>query len=152
MKNIKIKSINLKNKIVQYEKIITEKDLIINKEKIKNDDLRQLENIQNNVVGNDKIKELEEEIKLFRKYYNFLPDEKLIVIKFISVDQQIICDIIAKDTDLFSKIEVDLYSKNEKYKLTENYFLVNERKINKNLSLRDNKIKNNDVLTLCAID
>ena len=74
------------------------------------------------------------------------------MIKFISVDQQIICDIIAKDTDLFSKIEVDLYSKNEKYKLTENYFLVNERKINKNLSLRDNKIKNNDVLTLCAID
>ena len=74
------------------------------------------------------------------------------MIKFISVDQQIICDIIAKDTDLFSKIEVDLYSKNEKYKLTENYFLVNERKINKNLSLRDNKIKNNDVLTLCVID
>ena len=74
------------------------------------------------------------------------------MIKFISVDQQIICDIIAKDTDLFSKIEVDLYSKNEKYKLTENYFLENERKINKNLSLRDNKIKNNDVLTLCAID
>ena len=74
------------------------------------------------------------------------------MIKFISVDQQIICDIIAKDTDLFSKIEVDLYSKNEKYKLTENYFLENERKINKNLSLRDNKIKNNDVLTLCVID
>ena len=74
------------------------------------------------------------------------------MIKFISVDQQIICDIIAKDTDLFSKIEVDLYSKNEKYKLTENYFLENERKINKNLSLRDKNIKNNAVLTLCVID
>ena len=98
------------------------------------------------------MEELEDEIKLFRKYYNFLPEEKLITINFISVDQELNCVVIAKNTDIFSKIETDLYNKNEKYKLTENYFLVNGKKINRHFTLKDNKIKNKDTITLCVID
>ena len=81
-----------------------------------------------------------------------MPEEKLITINFISVDQQLNCVMIAKNTEVFTKIEADLYNKNEKYKLTENYFLVGGKKINRNFTLKDNKIKNNDVITLCVID
>ena len=151
------KKINqLEKRINELEKIIEEKDKNINKQKIKNDELdkkiKELLNLQKNIAGKDKIKELEDEIKLFRKFYNFLPEEKLITINFISVDQQLNCVMIAKNTEVFTKIETDLYNKNEKYKLTENYFLVGGKKINRNFTLKDNKIKNNDVITLCVID
>ena len=112
--------------------------------------IKELFNSHKNI--DDKMEELEDEIKLFRKYYNFLPEEKLITINFISVDQELNYVVIAKNTDLFAKIEVDLYNKNEKYKLTENYFLVNGKRINRNITLKDNKIKNKDVITLCIID
>ena len=122
--------------------------------KIKNDELEKKIKVLFDSHKNidDKMEELEDEIKLFRKYYNFLPEEKLITINFISVDQELNCVMIAKNTDLFAKIEVDLYNKNEKYKLTENYFLVNGKKINKHFTLKDNEIKNKDTITLCVID
>ena len=41
-----------------------------------------------------------------------------------------------------------LYDKYPKYLESENYFLVNAIKINKQKTLEQNKIKNNDVLTL----
>ena len=41
-----------------------------------------------------------------------------------------------------------LYDKYPKYLESENYFLVNAKKINKQKTLEQNKIKNNDVLTL----
>ena len=113
------------------------------KKKIK---LSQKKRIQN------RLKELEEEIKLFRKYYNFSDEEKLISIKIISIDQQINYNTIAKNSEIFSKIEFDLYNKYEKYKFNENYFLVGGRKINRNLNLKDNNIKTDDIITLCKIE
>ena len=50
------------------------------------------------------------------------------------------------------KIETILYNNYPKYKDTENYFLVNGKKINRNKTIEENKIKNNDVLTLNIID
>ena len=45
-----------------------------------------------------------------------------------------------------------LYRKFPEYKETENYFLVNGKKINKYKTIEENNIKNNDVLTLNIID
>ena len=88
----------LENRIKELEKIIEEKDKNINKVKIKNDELdkkiKELFNSHKNI--DDKMEELEDEIKLFRKYYNFLPEEKLITINFISVDQQLNYVVIEK--------------------------------------------------------
>ena len=72
----------------------------------------------------------------------------MILIKFISVNQEINFNIIAKNTEIFSKIEVILYEKYPKYVDSENFFLVNGNRINRHRSLKDNKIKNNDVITL----
>jgi len=104
-----------------------------------------LENISNN---NNKKNELENEIKLFKSYCKFSEKEKLISIQFISVNKKINFNIIAKNTDKFSKIEAILYEKYPKYDNSKNFFLVNGNKINKNKSLKDNKIKNNDIITL----
>jgi len=92
--------------------------------------------------------ELENEIKLFRKYNNFSEGEKLISIQIISAEQDIDYSLITKNTEKFSKIEDLLYEKYPKYVETENYFIVNGNKINRNKNLEANNIKNNDIITL----
>ena len=136
----------LENKIKKLELIIKEKDNIIDNK------IKELENISNNnIEKTNKIKELEKEIEKYKKYC-LLPGEKLINIKFISIDQTIDFIIVAKNTDNFAKLETSLYEKYPNYKDTENYFLVNGKKLNRHRTLEENKIKDNDILTLGVID
>jgi len=124
----------------------------MNEVKEKNEDLnkkiKELENKLNNVSKNNDIIELENEIKLFKSYYNFSEDEKLIKINFISGSQDINYSIITKNTENFSKLEIPLYKKYPKYLDSENYFIVNGNKVNRNRTLIQNNIKNNDIITL----
>ena len=141
----------LENNIKEMEIKLKEKERIINEEKIKNEKPKieiekELENKFNN-----KILELENEINKLKVYF-ISPGEKLITIKFISVDQTINFSTYAKINDNFSKIENILYNNYPNYKETENYFLANGNIINKYKTLEENKIKNNDVLTLNKID
>ena len=136
----------LENKIIKLELIIKEKDNIINKY----NKMKEIKNITNNNDIN-KIKELEKEIKKYKNYF-LLPGEKLITIKFNSIDRKINFNIIAKNTDNFAKLEAFLYEKYPKYQDTDNYFLVNGKKLNRNRTLEENKIKDNDILTLGFID
>ena len=140
----------MENIIKELKNQLIEKDKLLKGEKIKNDSLNKKikEIISNDEIKENKIKELENEIKLFRTYYNFSSNEKLISIKFISGNQDIDFPVITKNTDYFTKIEQILYEKYPKYKDSENYFLVNGNILNKNRTLEENKIKNNDVLTL----
>jgi len=146
-----------KNKINELENIIKElknqlieKDKLLKEEKIENDNLNKKvkEIMSNDKIKTNKIIDLENEIKLFRTYYHFSSNEKLISIKFFSIYQDIDFPVITKNIDHFTKIEKILYKKYPKYKNSENYFLVNGSIINKNRTLEENKIKNNDVLTL----
>ena len=41
-----------------------------------------------------------------------------------------------------------LYEKYPKYKSSKNYFLVNKTKIDRNMTLEENKIRNNEILTI----
>ena len=129
---------NLEIKLIEKDKLIID----LNKR------IKELENISNNKINTNNIIDLENEIKLFRTYYKLNDNEKLISIKFISGNQDIDFTVIAKNTDVFSTIEKMLYDKYPKYLESENYFLVNAIKINKQKTLEQNKIKNNDVLTL----
>ena len=108
--------------------------------------IKEFENISNKQINN--IKELENEIKLFRKYYHFSEGEKLISIKFISGDQDIDYSTITKNTEKFSKIEALLYDKFPKYIESENYFIFNGNRINRNKTIQENNINNNDIITL----
>ena len=77
---------DLENKIIKLELIIKEKDNIITEY----NKIKELKNISNNNFENsERIKELEKELEKY-KAYCLLPGEKLLTIKFISIDQEII--------------------------------------------------------------
>ena len=82
-----------RNKITLLEENIRNLEIKLNEEIIKNDKLnkriKDLEAISNYYNEANNILELENEIKLFRSYYNFASSEKLISIKFISGNQDI---------------------------------------------------------------
>ena len=153
-KDYKIKE--LEKYIKELELKLEEKDIIIKEEKLKNENLnKKIKELQNFPDCNsqiNKIMELEDEIILFRKYYNFSKGEKLISIKFVSVEKDVDYSLITKNTERFPKIESILYEKYPKYMETENIFLTGGNKINRFRSLEDNKIKNGDILVIKAID
>jgi hypothetical protein len=80
------------------------------------------------------------------------PEEKLLTIKLISIDQTINFITVAKNTDNFAKLENFLYEKYPKYKETENYFLFNGKILNKHKTLDESKINDNDIITLGSFD
>ena len=147
-KDYKNKINELENKIIKLELIIKEKDNIINEYK-QNKEIKNITNNNNNYIN--KIKELEKEIEKYKNYC-LLPGEKLITIKFISIDQSINFEKKKKKTDNIRKLEKSLYEKYPKYKDTDNYLLVNGKKLNRNRTLEENKIKDNDILTLGVFD
>ena len=147
---------HLENYIKELENKVREKDNIIKEEKIKNENLNKklkgMENNSNNFTLNNRLLELENELNLFKSYC-LSPGEKLISVQFVSVDQNINnFKVIVKNTDNFSKLEDILYKKFPKYKDTDNYFIGNGKRINRNRTLEENKIKNNDILTLSIND
>ena len=103
----------LKKNIDELEIQLKEKDKLLKEEKEKNDNLKT-KILENEILSNDKSKklnitDLENEIKLFRDYYHFSSNEKLISIKFISCKQDIDFTLITKNTEAFTKIEQMLY-------------------------------------------
>ena len=94
--------------------------------------------------------ELENEIKLFRKYYRFYEGEELISIKFVSVEKDVDFSLITKNTEIFSKIEHILYEKYPKYIESENVFLAGGNRINRYSTLEKNKIKNGDIIIIAV--
>jgi len=134
----------LENKTKKLELIIKEKDSKINNLEIK---IKEFKNKLNNNNYIYRIKELENEIEKYKNYC-LLPGEKLITIKFISTDQSINFNTFAKKNDHFAKLEFSLYEHYPQYKDTETFFLVNGIKVNKHRTLEENKIKDNDILTL----
>ena len=104
-----------------------------------------------NIEYNNKILELKNQINQLKSYF-LSPGENLISIKFTSCDQNINFSTFAKPNDNFTKIENILYDNYPNYREFENYFLVNGHKINRNKTIEQNKIKNNDIITLNKID
>jgi len=125
-----------KKKISNLENYIKELEIKLKKKEKENNSL------------NDRILKLENELNKFKSYCLF-PGEKLIAVKFISTDQIINnFTAIVKNTDRFSKLEELLYEKYQNYRESNNYFIINGSKVKKNMTLEENNIKNNDLLTL----
>ena len=77
----------------------------------------------------------------FKDNNNLFEGGKPVVINFVSDDQQINWTIICSSKMKFYNVEGQLYEKYPQYKEGEkNFFLFNEKKINKYESLEDNEI------------
>jgi len=100
------------------------------------------------------IKDKNEEIKNLKSRFPFElgENEKLMSVIFISPNQKIHYSIICKNTDQFTKIETQLYKEYPDCGDLENYFVVNGVKINKYKSLKENNIKNSDIIIMHVFD
>jgi len=141
----------------------------LNEEKLKNNDLVQInnqlekelneiKNKQTNFNLNQKNDEIEivklykkiEELneKLARYPFELLKGEKMITIIFTSVDNKIHYSMICKNSDIFTKLETELYKIYPEYIDKNNFFISKGERINKYKSLEQNNIHHNDIIML----
>ena len=101
----------------------------------------------------EKDKEMKElKLKLSRFPLILEEGEAMMIVTFISSDQQLHYSVLCKNTDEFYKIEGLLYKEYPGYAENENYFLVDGQKINKYKTLEQNGIKNNSQIILIKIE
>ena len=148
------------NKNENNEKKINE---LINKNQLLIEKIKELEsksnfsnykNIKedNNNSYKEKVINLLDEINelKIKRPIEILPGEKLISVIFQTSD--FLRYIICKDSDTFAKVENLLYQKYPEYKETEQYFIVNGQKVNRFKTLKENKIKDSDVILMQKIE
>ena len=139
----------LKGKINHLEYIINENNEKINKSQLK---IEELEEIIKNKSKNDqnlqKIIKLMEELSQLKSKLPFelAEKEKLMVITFISEDENFHFSTICKNTEKFSRIENMIYNEYPCYDYDDNIFVAHNKIINKHNSLEHNGIKNNDII------
>ena len=102
------------------------------------------------MVKDKEIRELK--LKLSRYPFTLEEGEKLISIIFQSSDQSLHSSIICKNTDKFHKVEEIICEKNPKFIDTENFFYLNGTKINRNKTIEQNGIKDDDIILLNTFD
>ena len=154
LKNNEIKGLNKEkdnNRILNIK--VTELEQLIN---LKNNEIKGLNNEKNNNrILNIKVTELEKIIGLKNNEIAELKksNKKIYSINFTSTDQKILnYSLICKNTDIFVKLEQQLYEDFPEYKNKETYFMKNAVKINRFKSLDENNIKKNDVIILNTYD
>ena len=81
-------------------------------------------------------------------------DEDIISVNFVSMGNQDIghYSVICKLSWPFSKIEKKLYEDFPQYNKPETFFMVNAIKVEKNKTLKENKIKNNTLISVFGGD
>ena len=119
---------------------------------------------ENNTINNNNLKrieELEETIKSLKSQINDLKknidkdkipsirsEEDIIAICFNSFDQNIQRPISCKMTDAFNKIEEKIYNEYPEYKDFNINFTVNGKKIKRNKTIEENKIKDGNIIII----
>ena len=113
-------------------------------------------NMNNKIINElyEDLKTKEREFKNFKSKFPFelSENEELMSVIFFSPNQKVHYSIICKNTNQFTKIETQLYKEYPDYKNIENYFIVNGNKINKYKSLKENHIKNSDIIMMCVVN
>ena len=129
----------------------------VNKKISKFNDIKMKEKGNNNEVNylNEVIKMKDKEIKLLKmqlknsdKNEKLVDYNKILVINFISTDQNINCGIKCLETDIFAEVEEKLYQQYEKFRETNNNFISGGKGILRFKTISENKIKNGDKVQL----
>lgn len=160
LKEEKSKNLLAENKIKDLQKNLEsqikklkdfQKDLDNKKLLNKNLEKESKDSFIDTIMAKDKeIRELK--LKLSRYPFTLEEGEKLISIIFQSSDQSLHSSIICKNTDKFHKVEEIICEKNPKFIDTENFFYLNGTKINRNKTIEQNGIKDDDIILLNTFD
>jgi len=144
---------DLENKLKEKDDLINDFIETINKLKDSlNDNIHQNANLNENLMRrNIEIEELKKEmeqlkLKLSKFPFELSEKEELVSIIITTIDERVNSCFLCKNTDKFIKIEKEFYNKYPQYKNLDNYFTINGNKINPELSLDENKIKNNNIV------
>ena len=76
----------------------------------------------------------------------------LLTLIFQSGDQLLRCAIICKNTDVFNVIVNKIFERQPKFKENFNFFLCNGNRINEYKSLKENNIKDGNVIILQSLE
>ena len=151
LNNEKEKNKNLNQQIEKYKNIIKDLNNKISRNNL--NDNNKVSELQN--IINEKI----DEINVLRSRLNnsninsIQPGEQIIAIGFTSSDQTIQNFFRpCKDSDLFVRLEEKLYDEYPQYKDVETYFLVNGRKILRFKSMKENNLKNGQIIMLNIVE
>lgn len=148
----------LENELLKANKIIREKDYINYQLKL---DIEEKENkltksgekiaiLENEVKSkNIEIKRLKIDLKVKMEEDK---NNKLINIKFQSSDGVINTTISSFENDKFNILEEKLYVEFEKYRDTNNLFLVNGNQVLRFKTLKENKIRDGQVIIMNVFD
>ncbi len=113
---------------------------------------KQVKKLENDVNLNKSIiMQLLQKLKLSHQNI-ILPTEELISVIFQTPKNDVHCSIVCKDTDTFVNVECSLYKKYPQYLGSEQYFIVNGKIINKYKTLKENGIKDSDIILLYQIN
>ena len=149
--NEKEKNKNLNEQIKKYIKYIKElNDKLSGNNSVDNNRILESEKIINK--KNDEINVLKAKLNI-SNINNIQPGEQILAIGFTSSDQNIQNFFRpCKDSDLFVRLEEKLYDEYPKYKDIETYFLVNGKKVLRFKSIKENNIKNGQVIMLNIVE
>ena len=86
------------------------------------------------------------------KEYNSNYINNLMTVIFYSTEEEILYSLICKETDSFATLEKKLFEAYPEYQDSEYYFMVNGQKIKRFKTLKENKIKNSQIITLNQYD
>jgi predicted RNase H-like nuclease (RuvC/YqgF family) len=105
-------------------------------------------------IKDNEINRLNKEIN---KYKSIIPfeikeGEELLPVIFYSTDKKLHYSFICKNTEKFGELEIRLYELYPQYEETDNCFYVNENKIKRGKTLKENNIKCGDVIMVRPID
>ena len=116
---------------------------------------KQIKLLQNKL--DQKNIEIQNILKTNKKPYEITsiePGEKIIVVNFVSMATQEISNfgLECKNTDLFVSLEERLYEEFPQFKASDAYYLVNTKRIKRFLTLEQNGIKRNDIISIYFIE
>jgi len=145
----KSKNKNLTSQLNNANKTIKDLSNKLNSINLKNDN-NKLQNIIN--MKNDEMNKLKSKLN-DNTIENIQPEEEKLEISFMSCDQIINNFIVpCKDSDLFVRIEENLYDEYSEYKEKVTYFMVGGSIIKRFKTLKENNIKSGSIIMLNIID
>ena len=97
---------------------------------------------------------LSQNIKRPYEITSIKPGEKILTVNFVSMGTQDIghFSLECKNTDLFVTLEERLLDEFPEFKKYDVYYLVNTKRVKRYLTLDQNKIKKNDLISLYIIE
>ena len=149
LNNNKEKKENIINNILIEEKNKKEIKKINENAIFQNSNLKNIEKIPNDNNKKEFNKLKEELIDLKSRFpFELNKEEKILIIIIISFDENIYFSTICKNTENISRAAKLFYEKYPQFSKTNNIFTVRGNVIDKNKTLEENKIKDNDIIII----